>query len=158
MVEVRHFEMKMRSSRYAAGTNFSNEITFFNLLARLNIDLSKMRISGLNYEAMFAFDYDEDQHPICKMLNISGKKGVGDSHKHGYSDECLLELDQTLLECAEILNKNFDKVSDSNRLLIGKQLRKAYLIFLDFFKTYASQGSVYGWKDKWDDLINLKYI
>ncbi|MBC2695551.1 MAG: hypothetical protein HF982_09825 [Desulfobacteraceae bacterium] len=110
----------------------------------------------LNHETMSALGYDNDQHLICETLKTSGQKVARNSQKRGYSVECLMEFDQILQECAGIFSKNIDKVLNSKRLLIGKQLRKAYLQFLDFFKTHASQGSVYGWTNKWDALLNNK--
>lgn len=112
----------------------------------------------LNYEAMSAFGYDDDQHPICEILNFNEKKSGDESNNQPFSDKRLNEFDQTLQECAEILNKNLDKMPDSNRLLIGNQLRTVYFKCSGFFKKYEPHDRVYRWVEKWNVMLNNKIL
>jgi len=67
---------------------------------------------------MCTFGYDNDQHPICKILNSSMKKSGNEFPNHNLSDNQLIKIDQDLQECAKILKNNLDKTSNSNRQIV----------------------------------------
>jgi FkbM family methyltransferase len=108
----------------------------------------------LNHETMSNLGYDMDQSLICEVLKTNGQEVVYGSPNKIYSIECMMEFDQTLQECAQIINKNIDKLNDFKRLLIGKKLRNFYIQCLDFFKKNAPQDKTYGWINKWNTLLN----
>jgi FkbM family methyltransferase len=110
----------------------------------------------MNHQTMSLLNYDSCRHPIYEAFEVGFWKNFQRSIKQNNVAKSLYELNHYLQECATLIEKNISGISDVNRLIIGKRLKKTYLKFIDIFKLYSSSEDIYGWGKKWCDLLSNK--
>ncbi len=108
----------------------------------------------LNYEAMAAFGFDSDRHPICKLLDSTAGKNIKDPQPAGRFDDCLKDHDQTLQACARFIKERLQNQKDEDRKILSRQLKKRYQQFSDYFNSNTSSNDNYQWDMEWKILLD----
>ena len=108
----------------------------------------------LNYEAMAAFGFDSDRHPICKLLDSTVGKKIKDPQQAGRFDDCLKDHDQTLQACARFIKERLKNQKDADRKILYRQLKKRYQQFSDYFNSNTSSKDNYQWDTEWKILLD----